>query len=60
MLAAFHTAQDAGAAAGAFAGGALAALGTGVALGVGVALVVLTIPAWALARRAQARVTVAA
>ena len=60
VLAAFHTAQDAGAAAGAFAGGALAALGTGVALGVGVALVVLTIPAWALARRAQARVTVAA
>jgi hypothetical protein len=60
ILAAFHTAQDAGAAAGALAGGALAAFGTSLALAVGVALVLLTLPAWTFARRAHARVTVAA
>jgi len=60
VLAAFHTAQDAGAAAGAFAGGALAAIGTSFALGVGVALVIVTIPAWVFARRAHARATVTA
>ena len=55
-LAAFHTAQDFGAAAGAFAGGALAAIGTAFALGVGAALIALTVPLWIIARRADARV----
>ncbi len=55
-LAAFHTAQDFGAAAGAFAGGALAAIGTAFALAVGAALIALTLPLWLVARRADAGV----
>ena len=59
-LASFHTAQDFGAAAGALAGGALAAIGTAFALGVGAALIALTLPLWVVARRADARIAVTA
>lgn len=56
ILAAFHSAQDFGAAAGALAGGALASIGTDIALATGAAAIALTLPAWFVARRAHARV----
>jgi predicted MFS family arabinose efflux permease len=49
-LAALHTWQDGGAAAGALAGGALAAIGTSFALVVAAAVLAATLPLWWLAR----------
>ncbi|TMB62791.1 MAG: hypothetical protein E6J19_02070 [Chloroflexi bacterium] len=46
ILAALHTWQDAGAAAGALAGGVLAAFGASAALLAGAALLALTLPLW--------------
>lgn len=57
VLAVFHTWQDGGAALGALAGGALAAVGTAFALTVAVALMLVTVPLWIYAR-AQARFAV--
>ena len=51
ILAALHTWQDAGAAAGALLGGVLAAVGAAPALLVGVALLGLTLPLWWAAMR---------
>ena len=59
VLAAFHTWQDGGAAAGALAGGALAAVGTSFALAVATALMIVTVPLWMYAR-ARSRVRVLA
>jgi predicted MFS family arabinose efflux permease len=59
VLAVFHTWQDGGAALGALAGGALAAIGTAFALTVAAALMLLTVPLWLFAR-AQSRVQVVA
>lgn len=50
VLAAFHTWQDGGAAVGALAGGALAALGTAFALSVAAALMLVSVPLWTYAR----------
>jgi len=50
ILAAFHTWQDAGAAVGALAGGALAAIGTSLALSVGAVLLAATLPLWWVTR----------
>ena len=59
VLAVFHTWQDGGAALGALAGGALAAIGTAFALTVAAALMLLTVPLWLFARD-RARVVVTA
>ena len=59
VLAAFHTWQDGGAALGALAGGALAAIGTAFALAIAAALMLLTVPLWIFAS-ARPRVTVPA
>jgi len=52
ILAAFHTWQDGGAAAGALAGGALASIGTSFAIGLAAAALALTLPLWWFARGA--------
>ncbi|HEX4744272.1 MAG TPA: MFS transporter [Candidatus Limnocylindria bacterium] len=59
VLAVFHTWQDGGAALGALAGGALAAIGTAFALAVAAALMLVTVPLWIFAL-ARPRVTVPA
>lgn len=53
VLAAFHTAQDTGAAVGALAGGVLAAIGTSFALGLAAVALVATLPLWWWARADQ-------
>ena len=60
ILAALHTWQDFGAAAGALAGGVLAAVGASVALVAGAALLALTLPLWLLGIRSTEGVPVAA
>ncbi|HKY51814.1 MAG TPA: MFS transporter [Candidatus Limnocylindria bacterium] len=52
ILAALHTWQDAGAAAGALLGGVLAVIGAGPALLIGAGLLALTIPLWWTGNRA--------
>lgn len=59
VLAVFHTWQDGGAALGALAGGALAAIGTAFALGLAAALMLVTVPLWLYAH-APSRIAVSA
>ena len=60
ILAALHTWQDFGAAAGALAGGVLAAVGASAALVVGAALLACTLPLWLMGMRSTEGVPVAA
>lgn len=55
VLAAFHSWQDLGSAIGALSAGALVMIGTSFALGVGALALLLTVPAWVVARRADVR-----
>jgi MFS family permease len=58
ILAALHTWQDFGAAAGALAGGVLATIGAAPALVLGAAMIAVTFPLWLVGMRATERVTV--